>query len=690
MNYRLTAFILLGSLISMSLFSQQIKFETNPETGAICQLQVANDVRQMNWLIATDGSQYPWVTEKYGWGLGYFTETKNGIETQREWLTPSSGKTRGEAVTYRAGDIQIDVKRSLSGSDLVERYTLTNRGKEAVLLSNIGIYTPFNDNYPDAKTCMEARAHAHVWDGGSAAYVNATHMGGNPPHVGLVLTDGTIKSYEIWERGLNKLNSQTRGVIALNIHDAQLAPGQKTSFSWRIFSHTGWDDFYNKIQGAGNIRVICNQYTFQKGETARLEILGNERLLKRCTVSMNGRSVEMKKVGRKWMVETRMDELGEVRFDIAYGKDKQTYVDCIVFSNYEKLVDARVGFILEHQQMNDVHDLRDGAYMVYDNETEKIYLNDTPNANPADRDEGAERIGMGILLAKKYQQTKEPALKESLLRYARFIRKKLQTEDYTTYSSVDKRGRNRGYNYMWVATFYFQMYRVTGDKQFAVDGYLTMQSMYRHFGYGFYAINIPVQLGLQVLQTAGLSQEHDKLKADFIKAGDIFVTNSLNYPKHEVNYEQSIVAPAITFLTQLYSETGIRKYLDEAERQLPVLEAFGGFQPSYHMNEIAIRHWDGYWFGKRELWGDNYPHYWSTATGVAYHYYARCTGDLSYQKRAENIVRNNLCLFTEEGRGWCAYVYPYRVNGEKAGFYDPYANDQDWALVYFMLVYQNL
>jgi len=210
--------------------------------------------------------------------------------------------------------------------------------------------------------------------------------------------------------------------------------------------------------------------------------------------------------------------------------------------------------------------------------------------------------------------------------------------------------------------------------------------MFRQFGYGFYAIGIPVQSGLNALKDAGMNKEYKQLLKDFIKTGDVFVDNGLNYPAHEVNYEQSIVAPAIQFLAQLYLETGIRKYLDEVKRQMPVLESFNGFQPSYHLNEVAIRHWDGYWFGKQEMFGDTFPHYWSTITGAVYHYYALCTGDDSYQKRAENIVRNNLCLFFEDGKASCAYMYPYKINGIKAQFYDTYANDQDWALVYYLLV----
>ena len=360
----------------------------------------------------------------------------------------------------------------------------------------------------------------------------------------------------------------------------------------------------------------------------------------------------------------------------------------MVVEKIDSLIAKRIDFIRTRQQMNDKNDPRYGAFMVYDNETNNIYLNNTPNCNPPDRDEGAERVGMGVLLAKQYMLTHDPVLKESVIRYADFIRNKLQTDDFKTFSSVDKKGRNRGYNYMWVAEFYFHMYNITNDKKYAEYGYNTLKSMYRQFGYGFYAIGIPVSIGLETLKKAGMNAEMEDLKKDFIKTGDVFIANGLKYPKHEVNYEQSIVAPAILFLEQLYKETGIKKYLDEAVRQLPVLEAFNGFQPSYHLNDIAIRHWDGYWFGKKEMFGDTFPHYWSTLTAAVFHYHYLNTGNKEYQKRAENIVRNNLCLFTpfEDGKASCAYIYPKTVNGAKGQFYDLYANDQDWALVYYMLV----
>lgn len=33
--------------------------------------------------------------------------------------------------------------------------------------------------------------------------------------------------------------------------------------------------------------------------------------------------------------------------------------------------------------------------------------------------------------------------------------------------------------------------------------------------------------------------------------------------------------------------------------RIKVLELFNGMQPDYHLYEAAIRHWDGYWFGKK-------------------------------------------------------------------------------------------
>ena len=170
---------------------------------------------------------------------------------------------------------------------------------------------------------------------------------------------------------------------------------------------------------------------YQKGEVARVE-LRSLKPLKTCRAMINGVPVAVKRKGNRYIIETPVEQAGEVRFDFYYNGNRQTHADCLIINSTNELIQKRVNFIRTNQQMNNPADLRDGAYMVYDNEGDSIYLNDTPNCNPVDRDEGAERLGMGVLLAKQYLLTKDSALKESLLRYARFVRHKLQTDDYVT------------------------------------------------------------------------------------------------------------------------------------------------------------------------------------------------------------------------------------------------------------------
>ena len=142
----------------------------NPSTGAISELTLKGDNRSMNWVVKTDGTQYPWVKDNYGWGLGYFTVVKGRETVKREWRIPVEISPDGMKVLYREGDIRILVKREIKQGDLVEEYSFTNEGEDPVSLYDVAIYTPFNDNYPDAQQCINSRAHTHIWKGGSAAY----------------------------------------------------------------------------------------------------------------------------------------------------------------------------------------------------------------------------------------------------------------------------------------------------------------------------------------------------------------------------------------------------------------------------------------------------------------------------------------------------------------------------------------
>lgn len=239
-----------------------LELQINPYTGAISGLKIPGDKQNMEWLVKTDGSQYAWIKEDYGWGLGYFTVDRDRKSLKREWSAPTEISRDGMNVVYREADIRIQIKRRFSEKDLIEQYTFTNEGKEEAFLHDIGIYTPFNDNYPNAKQCINERTHAHIWEGENAAYVNALRMGAFGPHLGMVLTKGSVKSYEIWERGRKKANSQTRGIIALNPINLVLKPGESYSLQWNLFVHNGNEDFRRQLLERGSVIASCPKYIY--------------------------------------------------------------------------------------------------------------------------------------------------------------------------------------------------------------------------------------------------------------------------------------------------------------------------------------------------------------------------------------------------------------------------------------------
>jgi len=348
----------------------------------------------------------------------------------------------------------------------------------------------------------------------------------------------------------------------------------------------------------------------------------------------------------------------------------------------DSLLQARVQFMTRHQQVRDAADPMNGAFLVFDNAAHALVRHEKAR----DRNEARERLAMGVLLARWLRSRpagSQPELLESLRNHHRFVSTQLQRTDGYVLDGVGN-PRKRLYNWPWAAQLHLEVARLTNEAS-AYDAFvLTVESYYREGGDAFYAIGLPVFEGLRALRESGRQAAHQRLLALFTWHGEKLAATGLNYPRSEVNFEQSIVAPAALLLLELHSATGQARWLQAARPHLALLELFNGRQPDHHLHEVAIRHWDGYWFGKLRLWGDTFPHYWSTLTALAFAHYARsgAEGHADYAQRADHIIRNNLSLFTAEGRGSAAFIYPRSVNGQSAHVADPYANDQDWALVH--------
>lgn len=160
----------------------------------------------------------------------------------------------------------------------------------------------------------------------------------------------------------------------------------------------GKADFRDKMLDKGGVLVSSDKYVYEIDEMAYVTMRCNSPL-RNCTAKINGIPVKVYHANGIWTVKHKMEQAGEMRVEFCYGNGKRTHADLLVIDNVKDLVNKRISFIRNRQQMNNPRDLRDGAYMVYDCEADSIYPNNTPNCNPVDRDEGAERVGMGVLLA---------------------------------------------------------------------------------------------------------------------------------------------------------------------------------------------------------------------------------------------------------------------------------------------------
>lgn len=610
----------------------------------------------------------------------------NWVEGNKNW---------GTIICSKGINVTCSRQFTLSGN-LEECYRFENVSEFPIFLNkkDIGIYIPFNDDYESSAICMKQRCHTHIFCGGEASYVMALRMGGEGPHLGLQMTKGGISGYSIERREeteeKDEVVSNDRGDFIFHPQIYKLQPGETAEIRWELFWYDRQEEFENKLITEGKIPVIrTRQCTYFKGEKIEFQVLYGKKV-KDTSIEIfcNKEKTEYSYQHREGLTSITCiftpQNIGVHRFDI-YIEDIKMRAAFYVCPDLYDLIENRCRFIAEKQQYHGSGESLDGAYLIYDNDENQIYYDHILH----DHNAGRERVGMGVLIALWLQKKKDEFLEKSLNQYIKFVYRELYDRDTgTVYNDISHNLEwHRLYNYPWMAVFQLELYHLLRDEEYLKDACRTMMRYYLNGGDFFYAIGIPMKELISEMENAGMFQQSEELKAMFFKQADYIKKNSTIYPPSEVNYEQSIVAPAVSCLVQAFGLSKNEAYLKEAEEQLEILKLFNGRQPDYHQFENAVRHWDGYWFGKYKMLGDTYPHYWSVLTGVAYIQYAEETGMKKYNESAKASLRGCLNLFSEEGRASCAMVFPEYVNGEKAHFYDKWANDQDWAL-YYALKYE--
>lgn len=583
----------------------------------------------------------------------------------------------------------LSVKREYSLCEDYFEYTveLTNNNSYDIVAQrgSIGIFVPFNDSYGPASLCMTRRCHAHLDMCGSSAYIMGIRMGGEAPHLGMVLTEGEFTSYSIKRE--NKSND--RGDFILHIPYHHFVPNSSYTLKMRFFWHNGEEDFYkNAAEISTFVKISSEHFTYFEGERICINAALNSDNIRSAKVFLDGKAIGYDVSKNNVSVVLDGVEIGahKLCFDI---NGRKNCCELYVSASFEDILLARCRFIVDKQQMNNEASPLDGAYLSYDNKEQCIVYNYSKRNHNSSR----ERICMAILIAMQLRIYKDKLSAEqytrqldSLHRYVIFFKREIYDVNSGTVSNDigHENSRLRLYNYPWPVRFFLEMLLLEGKDEYLDDAVTIMREYYRLGGTKFYAFTIPLYQLCSSLKNAGRMSEYEEFLAYFTEHAEVMIANGTNYPAHEVSYEQSIVAPAAEFMLQMYALTNNDRYLKEAHNQVAIARLFSGDQPDYHLYRCAIRHWDDFWFGKSELYGDTFPHYWSVLSANVFEDYFKVTSDIKWHKMAEDAFRGQLCQFDKDGHGSCALLYPFTVNGKAGNFLDDWANDQDWALVYYL------
>ena len=134
------------------------------------------------------------------------------------------------------------------------------------------------------------------------------------------------------------------------------------------------------------------------------------------------------------------------------------------------------------------------------------------------------------------------------------------------FDGIGKNGKFlRLYNAPWMIMLLAEMYNLTGNKEYLDYCFKSIVFYYNGGGYKFYHNAFSMLFIYNAFENAGMTEECKKIYEYFKKHTDNIVKNGLSYPKHEVNYEQTIVSPVVSILSDITMISGEKFYAIEAQ-----------------------------------------------------------------------------------------------------------------------------
>ena len=398
-----------------------------------------------------------------------------------------------------------------------------------------------------SESCNRRCVATHVFCGGTSSYVLALRMGGQAPHLGLVVTQGSLAGYSIIRDAT--ASSNDRGCFVLHPEHLTLAPGEQMTLAWQLFPCADIQNFFTQAAERSRfLRPRWDRHVLFRGETAKLEVTPS---FNTAELSVAGQVVQPDPEG-VYRYSFAGTDLGEHRLAVQ-AEGQTVWTRLLVKEPFEVLTERRCRFIAQHQQHKADNDPLDGAYLIFDNDTGEQYYNCLNDYNA-----GRERVGMGLLMATYLRRLRDGSMtagdpdtadvvEDSLERYTAFVRRELV--DVDSGQVFNDIGRDveelRWYNTAWYAHFFLARYRALGDPECLATAVRIVRRFYDDGGLEHYPIEMPVLDLCSALGEAGMQADLEWVRDMFSRHGHRIAETGSAYPPVEVNYEQSIVAPAV-------------------------------------------------------------------------------------------------------------------------------------------------
>ena len=532
--------------------------EINKETGAVSSLVFCDDSYQMNW-IGNNGS----LGEIYA--LPGWTRTFDEGFTLLECSDTTS--------VFQNKQLKITVKRSFDSEGCyVENYRFRNITDSDLFFqkADIGIYVSLCDEYHSAEVSLTQKCNAHVWCGEEICWINALRQGDSEQNLGMVLTKGSVDAYSI-DRENQEIRTARRGKIILHPEILHILPDDEYELEWKFFLHKNTDDFFEKLATfEKDIDLHIDNYTVVGDEHFSFDFAGTKAM-----ITCNDKEIPFVQINGRVFVDYKPTKAGEYIFRITVDGIR-THISLYATDDFEIVLKKRIDYIVDKQQYHNSESSLDGAYLIYDMKENRPYFCNRFHDHNAAR----ERIGMGLLIAKYLQKTHNQKYYDSLMKYVDFIKRELvDVNTGQVYNTIGKNpNKIRLYNAPWMMMFFTEMYYLTKERDYMEIVSRIIRQYYDGGGTHFYPNAVDIDFLYFGLKDAGIA-EAEELKELFLEHADNMVKIGLNYPPHEVIYEQTIVTPAVT----LISEAGIilndKKYIEKVASHLEPLKRFNGMQP---------------------------------------------------------------------------------------------------------------